>query len=307
MSNKQIISFVIISLFPLFLFGQNRDSKSKGTVEQANDGKRQMELIQVIYNHNIDELKLSRNRIEMLKADSLLMHQLLNPASTPNQMNEKTPLPTPKVDSVQLLASKNIQLQDSLRYKYFEIIKLKDSTRQYRDYVAKLNTFYSEPFDIVLKNVTENVVIRDSMLLYKNNMSPKRISELRVYFDAFKLLAERYDQNQIELAKNKLRKIDDSKAIEVLISNLSYYLVINNSLKKTIDSISVIDFQKPTKGIEELQAKKQKDILAIITVFYRDNEHEPGVYIYLDKIIKELLKDKIANVDADVKKYLSRL
>jgi len=307
MANKQIISFVIISLFPLFLFGQNRDSKSKGTVEQANEGKRQMELIQVMYNHYIDELKLSRNRIEMLKADSFLMHQILHPASTQNQRIDIMPVPTPKVDTVQRLVIRNSQLQDSLRFKQLEVIKLKDSTKRYSEYLSDLNIFYSKSFDTVLNSVTENGLIRDSILFHKNNMYSRRISELRVYFSAFKLLSERYDAYQIELAKNKLRKIEGSKAVEALIGNLSYYLVINNSLKKTIDSISVIVFQKPTKGIEELQAKRQKDILAILAVFYRDNEHEPGVYVYLDRIIKELLKDKIANVDADVKKYLSRL
>lgn len=307
MANKQIISFVIISLFPLFLFGQNRDSKSKGTVEQANEGKRQMELIQVMYNHYIDELKLSRNRIEMLKADSFLMHQILHPASTQNQRIDIMPVPTPKVDTVQRLVIRNSQLEDSLRSKHLELIKLKDSTKRYSEYLSDLNIFYSKPFDTVLKSVTENGLIRDSILFHKNNMYSRRISELRVYFSAFKLLSERYDAYQIELAKNKLRKIEGSKAVEALIGNLSYYLVINNSMKKTIDSISVIVFQKPTKGIEELQAKRQKDILAILAVFYRDNEHEPGVYVYLDRIIKELLKDKIANVDADVKKYMSRL
>lgn len=296
-----------MSLFPLFLFGQNIGKTTNSSAEQVNESRNNLELIQVMCNHKIDELKHCRNLIEMLKADSLLMHQKLYPATTQNQITDKLPILTPKVDSVQLLAIRNSQLQDSLRFKQLEVIKLKDSTKRYSEYLSDLNIFYSKSFDTVLNSVTENGLIRDSILFHKNNMYSRRISELRVYFSAFKLLSERYDAYQIELAKNKLRKIEGSKAVEALIGNLSYYLVINNSMKKTIDSISVIVFQKPTKGIEELQAKRQKDILAILAVFYRDNEHEPGVYVYLDRIIKELLKDKIANVDADVKKYMSRL
>lgn len=292
----------------MFLFGQNRDSKSKGSAEHANEGKSYMDLIQVLYNHNIDELKLCRSRIEILKADSLLMHQKLNPVTTQNQRFDKMPVSTPRVDTVQSLAIRNSKFEDSLRSIHLDVIKLKDSTRRYSDYLSDLNIFYSKPFDTVLKNVTENVLIRDSIFFSKNNMSIKRINDLRVYFDAIKLLGERYDGTKVDLAINKLSNIKDSKeSVDALIGKLSYYITINKSLQKTIDSISQFDFKNPIKGIADLKPKNLRSILNIITEFYWVNEYERGVYIYLDKVIKDLRNEKISDVEADVKKYLSRL
>jgi hypothetical protein len=236
-----------------------------------------------------------------------MIDKLLYPNKTNVALEVKQQVPDQKTDSIKLLLNKYNQLQDSVKIKANEVNRLYTSNKEYMDFLAQLNQLYSGPLDSVIKYTTIFSVVKDKKLLSSNNLFPKRLNEIQIYFNASQLLTERYNAIKIEAAKSELRKIESSNAVESLIGYLSYYSVINNSLRKTIDSISKIDQTQKVRFDPILQNRKQKEILVKIAEFYRDNEHELGIYVYLDMIVKRLLRLKVENADADVSIYLSQL
>jgi hypothetical protein len=294
--------------------GQTQSKTAKGSTvkpvevpSEVKNNNNSKPLQQMLFYYT-EELAHHRSRVVKLQIDSSSIQQLLVSNTSQIIVTEtKGQFPIQKVDSISILLTKNNQLSDSLAAKMREIIGLKGNLKESTDNMAQLNQFYNNSLDTLLKYTNEYTVLRDSKILTKNNFFPKRMAGLQIYFEASKRLSERYDVSRIEYAKSNLKKIESCTAVDNLIDNLSYYSVINNSLKKTIEAINEIDKIDKTNGIPVLQDKKQSKILGEIGKFYRDNQFEPGVYIYLEHIIKDLLKDKLANVDADIKSYGSKL
>jgi hypothetical protein len=309
--SKKCVSFFLF-VFSLNVNAQvsnktisNNVNNNKGT-ETATQSNLNSQIKQ-LQSYTIEELTHHRNRLLKLQEDSLMIDKLLYPNKTNVALEVKQQVPDQKTDSIKLLLNKYNQLQDSVKIKANEVNRLYTSNKEYMDFLAQLNQLYSGPLDSVIKYTTIFSVVKDKKLLSSNNLFPKRLNEIQIYFNASQLLTERYNAIKIEAAKSELRKIESSNAVESLIGYLSYYSVINNSLRKTIDSISKIDQTQKVRFDPILQNRKQKEILVKIAEFYRDNEHELGIYVYLDMIVKRLLRLKVENADADVSIYLSQL
>jgi hypothetical protein len=311
--NKSIIVFVLLACSKQLVYAQSPKSlKDKVSLDRQAEvatetTKNPNKQIQVYLDYLTDELVHHRNRIVELQKDSASLQQLIQPNSAQVGQDNKASVSYQKVDSISILNAKYVQLNDSLNSKIKANNELIAKEKEYNESLNLVSKFYSYPMDTLIKYSTENSINRDKVIFDRLRNLPARFASLITYYEAKALLNERYDSIKTETAKAKLRKIESCKSVEALIGNLSYYVVINNSLKKTLNNIISIDITQKASEQSVIVPKKQKDILVKFAEFYRDNEHELGVYNYLDQIVKSVLREKVKNVDVDIKLYVSKL
>jgi hypothetical protein len=287
---------------------KNKDMSSTSKEVQSITNNSTIEAINKCVEYNAKELLHYRNRLQQLEIDSVELSKLILPANMRTGQGNNIPVNTVKVDSMAMYRALIGQLKDSLQQQSRKMLELKQKEAELNEYVAQIYQLYNKPFDSLVLNITESSMERDNKIFTKTGSVPKGYNDLKIYYNAKRVLDKRFNQSLVDIHLKELNKLGPSNTIEDLKNNLSYFSILNNSLITTLKSIiNDIDAQKKASGLPAVEATKKKDIMSKMAEFYRDNEWEPGVYTYVERVIKKILKDKVRNPDTDISSYLSQL
>lgn len=308
---NQIVVLLLFIFNGLMADPDGKKSKvvlSTSNEEQPISNNSVINAINKCVEYNAKELIHYRNRLQELQIDSVELSRLATPVNMRVGQGNASQSNVQKVDSMIIYRAIISRLSDSLQQQSRKIFELKRKEAELNEYVAQVYQLYNKPFDTLVLYITESSLERDYKLFSKTDNIPKGYNDLKIYFNAKRVLDKRFNQSMVDLYLKELNKIGPSNTVEDLKNNLSYYSILNNSLITIIKSIiNDIDEQKKASGFPAIEAIKKKDIMSKMAEFYRDNELEPGVYTYVERVLKSVLKAKVSNPDTDISPFLNQL
>jgi DNA repair exonuclease SbcCD ATPase subunit len=187
--------------------------------------------------------------------------------------------------------------------------QVKRQSETYQQQVDGITAMYRDgkSFDDLAKSLTKQVAERDMRLFEENSKEKKVLTNLRVYFIAKELLESKYDANKIREAQDRLGKItESSELLEALVEDVGRYRDCVESLKKAIDSILVVDGQRKSMRVAELQESKFNIIAGIVGKYMAKN-YDYVKFPYLSDIVSKIMQRKGINADADIGDLQKRL
>lgn len=203
------------------------------------------------------------------------------------------------IDSTQKLVLKEKEL--GLK----QITELKDSNaklliqekeKKKEEVLGSIIKSYQKPFAELLKIHSKASINRDLEILGDKTEVQPKIEQLQVYFDAEELLRVKFNLDNINAAKNKLSKLEQTEQISSLIKRLEKYEIKNDGMSDVIDKIILND--KKFNAIEKSDHDdKIKDLNAVMMWYYGYYKFNIFEYPYLAEIIFEInnLKQKDSN------------
>ncbi|GAA3623240.1 hypothetical protein GCM10022397_06170 [Flavivirga jejuensis] len=170
--------------------------------------------------------------------------------------------------------------------------------------------YSSGSFDDLIISSTKKVVIRDLQFAQKND--PKTymmLKELSLYFAAKEVLEQPYNEQQVKKALDQLSQITaTSVKLDRLKKAISQYKLCNDALKKAIEKIlGDIDKKFRASDDDESQVKKLKQVLAILSWYFRNYRFDFKEYSYLSDVVLELMNSKQRDANANINHLLDKL
>jgi len=158
---------------------------------------------------------------------------------------------------------------------------------------------YKQSFDTLVTSSTKQSLRRDMRFININSEEGRVLADLKTYFVAKELLAQKYNAGKVseELARlNQIKR--QSQQLDALKENIERYKDCNDALKKVIDELIKLDGRISAVRVPEAQKIKYKEVSAILGEFmYRNSDYVN--FSYLSNIVHDLLRRK--GLDADVK------
>lgn len=206
----------------------------------------------------------------------------------------------------QIIADKDIQITNEKTNTKITADKAKNDGKA--EVLASIvNLYKNRPFDDLLKSSTQESVTRDMQLVGNNPEVTPVLNDLQIYFNALKLISEKFDAIQIENAHKQLSQIKrQSKLFDALKEDVEFYKDFNDALKETISTLIDLDKHYSADGDSESQKLKFNKIVTILTD-YIYNYYGYNKYPYLSEIVVEIIKRKQPNADADITDLLKKI
>ena len=170
-----------------------------------------------------------------------------------------------------------------------------------------LNFYKNHRFDDLIKASTHESVSRDMQLVGNYPEVKQVLNELQIYFNAKKLLSEKFEANQLGNVKMQLDEIKTKSSLLIVLKDeVDFYQDFNDAFKKTIKKIITLDNSKWAGNDEGIQKSKFNDIVTILAD-YMYNYYDYNNYPYLSDLVLEIIKRKKLNADADISDLLKKL
>jgi hypothetical protein len=171
---------------------------------------------------------------------------------------------------------------------------------------GKLMEAYCKPLDERIMFFTLNAVERDLNIIGTNSSVADSLLSLQKYYQSKQVLNEKFNEQKVTDAINKLNELKETKLVRDLKYKLSIYKECNLALKLTIDKI----IEKDKKFIANDREDKDQKLTAVLfelTGYFRNYQFDFQDYPYLSKIILEILKSKQNDANSDITKFKEQL
>ena len=175
-----------------------------------------------------------------------------------------------------------------------------------QEILKQLILIYNKPFDELIKSFTKKSVERDLLLVKDNIEVQQKLQNLKKYFDAEQVLSEKYNEQKVKTAQTQITSLDSTAFVNKLTDKLDDYLLCNNGLKTTIDSVLVID-KRIIANDDYSQEKKLQKILAELAWYFRNYHFNFTDYPYLSDIVLDIIKQKQKDANADISLFKAKL
>lgn len=177
-----------------------------------------------------------------------------------------------------------------------------------KEVLSTVTSSYAElSFDEMINASSQKQVKRDLNLIVDKELKEK-LKDLNIYFSARQVLAQKFDQQEVQVALKKTKTIkEDSRLVKDLIENLDNYKLRNEGLRDALEKIQDID-QRFIANTDNDQKDKEKDILAQVAwYFYNYEINNLQDYPYLSAIIIEIMQIKHRDANTDISPILKKL
>jgi hypothetical protein len=172
-----------------------------------------------------------------------------------------------------------------------------------------LNTYKNKSLDELIKSSSLTALLRDKQLIGNNTDVKQIIFELETYFNAEKLLSNKFNASQVNNALSQLPLIkQQSKLVPTLKDNLDNFKAFNDGLNTAIQNIIEIDKIELVKGMpKEVINSKLHKVLSELSKYIFDYNFNSVDYPYLSDVVLEIIKRKQPNPDADISELLKKI
>lgn len=194
---------------------------------------------------------------------------------------------------------KIIEDEQNKRNLYGKEEKEKGKQEIYKRLVEK----YEKPLDTLVNLLTFKIVELDTILLTGYNYNKQLCIDLLNYFDAERVLSEKFNEQNVAKAIVKLSNIKQaSKKIDGLKSKLDLYKIKNEALKVLIEDIKKID-TKFTANDEDTEIEKLK----IIYNYFYNYRFNMEDYPHITKVVLKIINIKERDANKSVVHLLDEL
>lgn len=172
-----------------------------------------------------------------------------------------------------------------------------------------INTYKNKSLDDLIISSRLTSVQRDKQLIGNNTEMKEIITDLETYFNAEKLLSNKFNAEQVNNYMSQLALIkQQSKLVATLKDNLDNFKTFNEGLTIAIQHIILIDEKEFVKGMDEQIVKsKRNKIFSELSQFIFKYNFNFVDYPYLSDIVLEIIKRKQPNPDAEISDLLKKL
>ncbi len=262
--------------------------ESQNKVKALEDDKR--DLIKKVENLENKITKLNENKIKVehdslkLKVDSL----------------------SARVEDLKkILSQKELQIINERQSALRKSIEEKEKGKQ--EALNQIFEAYDKPFDELIKMSTIKTVERDLEIVKKNNNELReKYVHLQKYFTSKAVLAEKYNERNVNLAKREISSLPQTDLVKNLTKRLNEYKLSNEGLIETIDKILSID-KKFIANDDNDQKRKLNLIFAELSSYFRNYRFNFSEDPYLSDIILEIMKQKQRDANTDISSFLDKL
>jgi len=248
------------------------------------------------YEETIEDLKKELTKLEKFKSEKKAIETIL----------------LAKSDSIVLL-KKQITQKDNEIKTITEKSKKDASTEKEngKNEVLNqlLNTYKNKSFDDLINSSSLTSLLRDKQLIGNNSDVKQIIADLETYYNAEKLLSNKFNASQLNNALSQVTVIkQQSKLVPTLKDNLDNLKIINEGLNTTIQNIIALDKKEFVKGMDEQIIKsKLNKVLSELSKYIFDYNFNFLDYPYLSEVVLEIIKRKRPNPDADISDLLKKI
>jgi hypothetical protein len=171
-----------------------------------------------------------------------------------------------------------------------------------------INTYKNKSFDDLIYSSSITSLLLDKQLIGNNSDVKQIIIDLETYFNAEKLLSNKFNISQVKNVLSQLALIkQQSKLVTTLKDNLSNFKTFNDGLNTSIQNIIAIDKKEIVKGMSpQVVNSKLNKILSELAKFIFDYNFNFVDYPYFSDIVLEIIKRKQPNPDADISDLLKK-
>ena len=287
----KLVITIFFMVFKLSLFSQTVEDCAKLLIKK----EKEIELKDSIINSCINQSKRYLDSVKTLKGlnnnysawkykyDSLeVQFQLKSNTSNTQQQKEDS---IKKAYNAQLLAVKSEVADNN------EILGMKKS----------LDSLYTLPIDDIVKLINVNVFNRDKKWL---NKRPQIKNTLQYIFDGQHCLKEKYNAESVNKCIKNLKSIEQTQIVIGLTKSLSDYSVVNESLKKAIREVLVMEQDGYDKALGDKVFRKQIPPLLIFIYQQRCTYEE---FPYLFNVLVEAINIKGSDQSKSIGGLLDKL
>lgn len=183
-----------------------------------------------------------------------------------------------------------------------------------REVLGRVKLLYQQNLDSLITMTTRESVSRDLDLLlrYKRETNDGAVLEvletLLDYFDAQKLLWERFQKEKVQAAKIKLESFSvKSEKSQILVQTLSRYEAINSGLREALLKIKEYDEKNTANSYSIHQRKLKEFIIPEISDFIFNYDFQFKDYPFLTENIMKVIKIKQGDSNADITELIDDL
>ena len=171
-----------------------------------------------------------------------------------------------------------------------------------------INTYKNKSFDDLIYSSSITSLQRDKQLIGNNTDVKQIIIDLETYFNAEKLLSNKFNISQVKNVVSQVALIKQkSKLVTTLKDNLDNFKTFNDDLNTSIQNIIAIDKKEIVKGMDgQIIKSKLNKILSELSKYIFDSNFNFVDYPYLSDIVLEIIKRKQPNPDADISDLLNK-
>ena len=172
-----------------------------------------------------------------------------------------------------------------------------------------ISTYKNKSFDDLIFSSSITSLLRDKQLIGNNSDVKQIIIDLETYFNAEKLLSNKFNISQVKNVVSQVALIkQQSKLLTTLKDNLDNLKTFNEGLNTTIQNIIAIDKKEFVKGMDDQIIKsKLNKILSELSKYIFEYNFNFVDYPYLSEIVLEIIKRKQPNPDADISDLLKKI
>lgn len=168
-------------------------------------------------------------------------------------------------------------------------------------------SYKSLSFDEMIKASSEGQVKRDLKLVVDTELNEK-LKDLEVYFSAKRLLTEKFNDQKIQAALQRVNSMNNKSSLVTLLhENLDNYKLRKEALKEVIKEIQKIDARFIANTNNDQKEKKGLIMAELAWLIYNYDFNNFEDYPYLSSIIIEIMSVKNKDANKDITYILSKL
>jgi hypothetical protein len=164
-----------------------------------------------------------------------------------------------------------------------------------------LDSLYLLPIDSIVKRINVTTFNRDKIWL---NHNPQLKNSLQYIFEGQQCLKEKYNAEAINQSVKRLKTIEQTHVVKNLIKSLQDYNAVNESLKKAIQEVIVMEKDGYDKALGDRVFRKQMPPLLVFIYQQRCTYDE---FPYLFNLVVEAINIKGSDQGKSISSLLSKL
>lgn len=198
-----------------------------------------------------------------------------------------------------------LQREDSIKKAYnAQLLAFKSEVADNNEILGmkkSLDSLYTLPIDDIVKLINVTVFNRDKKWL---NNRPQVKNTLQYIFDGQHCLKEKYNEESVNKCIKNLKSVEQTQIVKGLTKSLSDYSVVNESLKKAIREVMVMEQDGYDKALGDKVFRKQMPPLLIFIYQQRCTYEE---FPYLFNVLVEAINIKGNDQSKSIGGLLSKL
>ena len=207
-------------------------------------------------------------------------------------------LETQKTDAITRLEKQIAELEQESDKRANE-----EYERGKHDMYVQIAQIFDKSFDELITLSTEHFFARDLQLTDNNPEMTQKLEDLLKYYSAREILSEKYDEQKLKDAQNKLDTINVSSALlNKLKTDMEGYKRRIDMLRDLIENI-----EKTNANSVDTQSLKRKEILSDISEYLLATGINYNNYPHLMNIVLEIITRIQLDANADLSDLLQKL